>query len=59
MFGRGEFLPLRNWLRANIHSQGRRYPAAELAKRVTGSSLSHDALMRHLRNKFGALYDLR
>jgi carboxypeptidase Taq len=58
MFRRGEFLPLRDWLRANIHSQGRRYPAAELGRRVTGSSLSHDALMRHLRQKFRPLYDL-
>ncbi len=58
MFRRGEFLPLREWLRTNIHSQGRRYPAAELGQRVTGTPLSHDALMRHLRGKFGPLYDL-
>jgi carboxypeptidase Taq len=58
MFRRGEFMPLREWLRKNIHSQGRRYPAAELGSRVTGSPLSHDALMRHLRSKFGPLYDL-
>jgi carboxypeptidase Taq len=59
MFRRGEFLPLRDWLRANIHSHGRRYPAAELGRRVTGQPLSHDALMRHLRGKFGPLYDLK
>jgi carboxypeptidase Taq len=58
MFRRGEFLPLREWLRANIHTHGRRYPAAELGRRVTGVPLSHDALMRHLRGKFGPLYDL-
>lgn len=58
MFGRGEFMPLREWLRTNIHAEGRRYPAAELGRRVTGKSLSHDALMRHLRGKFGPLYDL-
>jgi carboxypeptidase Taq len=59
MFRRGEFLPLRDWLRTNIHSQGRRYPAADLARRVTGLPLAHDALMRHLRGKFGPLYDLK
>jgi carboxypeptidase Taq len=59
MFRRGEFVPLRDWLRTNIHSQGRRYPAAELACRVTGKSLSHDPLMRHLRGKFEPLYDLK
>ena len=58
MFRRGEFVPLRDWLRKNIHSQGRRYPAAELARRVTGVPLSHDALLRHLRGKFGPLYGL-
>jgi carboxypeptidase Taq len=58
MFRRGEFVPLRDWLREHIHSQGRRYPAAELARRVTGVPLSHDALLRHLRGKFGPLYGL-
>src|SRR4051794_8071736 len=58
MFRRGEFLALRDWLRANIHTQARRYPAAELGRRVTGSPLSHDALMRHLRGKFGTLYEV-
>jgi carboxypeptidase Taq len=58
MFRRGEFRPLREWLRTNVHQQGRRYPAAELARRVTGQPLSHDALLRHLRHKFTPLYDL-
>jgi len=58
MLRRGEFLPLRDWLRMHIHSQGRRYSAAELARRVTGIELSHDALLRHLRGKFGPLYGL-
>jgi len=48
----------REWLRNEHHSQGRRYPAAELGRRVTGGPLSHDALMRHLRGKFAPLYDL-
>jgi carboxypeptidase Taq len=58
MFRRGEFQPLREWLRTNIHSHGRRYTAAELGRRVTGGPLSHDALMRHLRGKFAPLYGL-
>lgn len=55
-FRRGEFLLLREWLRAHIHSVGQRYSAAELVQRVTGSPLCHDALVRHLRTKFGTLY---
>src|SRR3954464_14834366 len=58
MFRRGEFMPLREWLRTNIHSQGRRYPASDLGRRVTGSTLSDDALMRHLRRKFEPLYTM-
>jgi carboxypeptidase Taq len=59
MFGRGEFMPLREWLRTNIHTHGRRWPAAELGRRVTGRPLSHDALIRHLRRKFEPLYELK
>ena len=58
MFARGEFMPLRDWLRTNVHEQGRRYGAAELVQRITSQPLSHAALLRHLRWKFGTLYDL-
>jgi carboxypeptidase Taq len=58
-FRRGDFAPLLAWLRTNIHSQGRRYSAKELVLRITGQPLSHAALMRHLRAKFGPLYDLK
>jgi carboxypeptidase Taq len=58
MFERGEFLPLRDWLRAKIHSQGHRYTAAELVERVTGQPLRHEPLVRHLQEKFSALYGL-
>ncbi len=57
-FARGEFEPLRNWLRDKIHVQGQRYTAAELAQRVTGKPLGHDDLMAHLRGKLGPLYGL-
>lgn len=58
MFRRGEFDALRQWLKTNVHGEGRRYSAAELIERVTGRPLSHDALMGHLREKFGPLYGL-
>lgn len=57
-FRRGDFLALREWLRTKVHSLGRRFSGAELGHQVTGQTLSHDALMRHLRRKFGPLYDL-
>ncbi|OGG55339.1 MAG: peptidase M32 [Candidatus Handelsmanbacteria bacterium RIFCSPLOWO2_12_FULL_64_10] len=57
-FARGEFLPLRDWLREKIHRQGMRYRAGQLVERVTGRPLSHEPLMAHLRAKYGALYGI-
>lgn len=57
-FARGEFEPLRQWLTSSIHQHGQRYTAAELAQRITGSPLSHRALIAHLRNKLEPLYRL-
>jgi carboxypeptidase Taq len=55
-FAQGEFNLLRRWLRAKIHLQGQKYPAAELCERITGGPLSHAPLMRHLRAKYDLLY---
>jgi carboxypeptidase Taq len=54
---RGEFLPILQWLQTNIHAHGQRYRAAELVQKVTGQPLSSAPLLRHLKAKFGALYD--
>jgi carboxypeptidase Taq len=58
LFARGQFAPLHQWLIDKIHVHGRRYTAGQLVERVTGSPLSHDALVRHLRAKFEPLYGL-
>ncbi len=55
-FARGEFRPLREWLREKIHRHGQRYTSAELVKRVTGQELSSEPLVSHLRDKYGELY---
>ena len=55
-FAGGQFGTLRKWLVEQVHAHGRHYTAAQLVERVTHQPLSHDALMRHLRNKFGPLY---
>jgi carboxypeptidase Taq len=57
-FERGEFAPLREWLRENIHKHGRRYTASELVERVTGEPLSAVPFMDYMQEKFGPLYDL-
>jgi carboxypeptidase Taq len=57
-FAKGEFEPLRNWLREHIHRPGQCYTADELIQRVTGKPLSHVPLMNYLKRKYGALYGL-
>ncbi len=57
-FARGEFQPLREWLGDKIHREGQRYSADELAQQVTGSPLSPEPLLTHLRTKLGPLYGL-
>lgn len=58
LFARGEFLPLREWLRKNIHDHGKRFHAPELVERVTGKRLTHEPLLRYLRHKLQPLYEL-
>ena len=57
-FRSGEFTPLRDWLRENIHRHGRRYSASALVQRVTGKPLSHAPLIDYLKAKLGPLYGL-
>ncbi len=54
----GEFETLQHWLKRNIYQQGRKYTASELIERVTGSPLSIEPFLRHVRRKYGELYAL-
>ncbi|HEY7119811.1 MAG TPA: carboxypeptidase M32 [Tepidisphaeraceae bacterium] len=55
-FSRGQFTPLLDWLRKNIHSQGKRYRAPELVGRITGKALSAEPLLAHLRRRASEVY---
>lgn len=55
---RGAFRPLLEWLRTNIHQQGKRYTASELVQRITGNPISADALLSYFQRKFAPLYGL-
>ncbi len=55
-FSRGQFAPLREWLRDRIHQHGQCYTAAELVQKVTGRPLTHEPLIRQLYSKLGLLY---
>jgi carboxypeptidase Taq len=51
-FARGDFVPLREWLRENVYRHGRVYPPRELLRRVTGSDLDPAPYLDYLRTKF-------
>lgn len=58
MFATGDFGPLKGWLNTNIHQPGQRWSSTELGEKVTGESLSHDRLIKHLKKKLGPIYQL-
>ncbi len=55
-FARGDFTWLLGWLREHVHTQGRRVPALELVRRVTGEELSPRHLIAYLAERYGGLY---
>ncbi len=58
MFRKGEFRPLLEWLVQNIHQQGKRYTANQLAERITGKPLSAESLLNYFQRKFPELYGI-
>ena len=48
---RGDFAPLREWLRENVHQHGRKLYPRELLRRVTGEELRADPFLVYLRAK--------
>lgn len=55
-FARGEFGRLLDWLRTNVHQQGRRFDTRELVRRVTGEEISPKHLIAYLTDRYGGLY---
>ena len=56
-FERGEFSRLLNWLRLNIHQQGKSRPALERVEIVTKAPLSPRSLLAYLEERYGSLYN--
>jgi carboxypeptidase Taq len=54
----GDFKPLLDWLRTNIHQYGRKYTADELCNRICGESLNASYFMDYARKKYGEVYAL-
>ncbi len=54
-FERGEFGPLRDWLREHVHRWGRAFEPAELLERVVGGPLDPEPYLAYVRTKVEAL----
>jgi carboxypeptidase Taq len=54
----GEFEPLLDWLRENVHRHGQRYRTEELVERATGEKPKADYFLEYAREKYSDLYDL-
>jgi len=58
-FERGEFQPLREWLRENLHRHGRKFTPRETLQKVTGTDeVNVGPYVDYLRNKFSDIYEL-
>jgi len=56
---RGEFGELLGWLREKIHRHGRRWPAADLCRKITGRPLDHKPLIAYLKGKLMPIYGVQ
>ncbi len=54
----GEFAPLLQWFRKNVHTHGRRYSPAQLCEKATGKPLSNEPLVSYLKDKLYPVYGL-
>lgn len=58
-FERGQFMPLREWLRGNLHRHGRKYSPKETLQKVTGKAeIDVEPYLRYLNTKFSEIYGL-
>lgn len=55
----GRFGVLHGWLKENVYRHGRKFGVHELVKRATGRKMRIEPYMEYLREKYGAIYDLR
>jgi carboxypeptidase Taq len=56
--GRGEFAPLREWLRDQLYRHGRKFQPKDLLERITGGGLDPAPYLRYLSGKVGDVYGI-
>ena len=58
-FEQGEFGPLRDWLRENLHRHGRKFTPGETLERVVGTAeIDPEPYVRYLREKLASIYGI-
>ncbi|MCD8528959.1 MAG: hypothetical protein LRY27_03105 [Chitinophagales bacterium] len=55
----GNFAPILQWLRTNIHQYGRYYSAKELCEKATGEALNFTYFMQYAEKKYKGIYKLK
>ncbi len=53
---KGDFVPLREWLREKIHIHGKRYTAERLIQNAVGEAPNSTAFVEYLKGKYQPLY---
>jgi carboxypeptidase Taq len=56
--GRGELVPLREWLRENLHRHGNKFMPKELIERVVGGSIDVKPYLSQLRERAAEIYGI-
>jgi carboxypeptidase Taq len=57
-FERGQFAPLREWLRDNLHRHGRKFTPAETLQRIVGGPIDVAPYVKYLQTKLRDIYQL-
>ncbi len=57
--GKGNLLPIKNWLDTNIHQYGSLYFPKDLIRKVTGEKLNYTYFVNYLTEKYSKLYNLK
>jgi len=52
----GDFAPMLDWLRGNVHQHGAVYLPGELVEQATGSTLDSSYFLDYIEEKFSAIY---
>ncbi len=56
LIGRGELMPLREWLRERIHRHGSKFTTAELLERVVAAPIAVPPFVSYLKRKLSDVY---